>query len=189
MSCKKLKFHVKGVHEKIKDEQCDECQYTTSYRSQLKQCPYQAMSGNKLKFHVKGVHEKIKDEKCYECPYTTSFVLVILPNTLKQCMKKLGMLCAHDRFLLGVSGLTILCIWFGHPYIKVERSLTLGRSLSIGETTGSTKPDESNTLKSVLYCLIKIRNHNCPHCPYQAMSEHKLYVCHEDLFLSLSVFI
>ena len=49
-----LKRHVKAVHDKIKDNVCEKCNYATSTKSEL----------NK---HIKVVHDKIKDKFCEKC--------------------------------------------------------------------------------------------------------------------------
>jgi len=54
-----LKRHIKAVHNKIKDFECDRCEFKCSLNSNLKR-------------HIKQVHDKIKNFKCYKCDYTFS---------------------------------------------------------------------------------------------------------------------
>jgi very-short-patch-repair endonuclease len=54
-----LQRHIKAVHDKIKDIECDKCDYKCS------------RTGN-LREHIKIVHDKIKDFECKLCEYKCS---------------------------------------------------------------------------------------------------------------------
>ena len=54
-----LKQHIKAVHDKIKDFECDKCEFKCSANSHLKT-------------HIKMVHDKIKDIECDKCDYKCS---------------------------------------------------------------------------------------------------------------------
>ena len=54
-----LRQHIKQVHDKIKDHECEHCDYKCSTRSALRQ-------------HIKQVHDKIKDHVCPTCPLKCS---------------------------------------------------------------------------------------------------------------------
>ena len=86
---KNLKNHVTGVHKKARDFLCSECDYASSYKSDLKKhkesvhggsdkkykcdhCPYQTHERRNLRNHIKGVHEKVRDHVCGECGYASS---------------------------------------------------------------------------------------------------------------------
>ena len=82
-----LNLHIKGVHDKIKDQKCDKCQYATAVKSRLRrhirevhdkvlgdivqcdQCDYKSIKSN-LSFHKKSAHGA-KDYKCKSCSYAT----------------------------------------------------------------------------------------------------------------------
>ena len=52
----RLRYHVKAVHLKIKDYQCNNCDQAFSYKHILEE-------------HVNSLHLKIKDYNCDECEY------------------------------------------------------------------------------------------------------------------------
>ena len=79
-----MKRHIKGVHSKIKDQECDQCEYAAADKGTLSQhkltmhksgykkfkcdtCPYTTNKKYNLKMHIDGVHKKIKKHKCEEC--------------------------------------------------------------------------------------------------------------------------
>ena len=81
-------MHVKQVHLKLKDHECQQCDFKSSTNSDLKihvkhvhlklkyvecqQCNYKCSSNGSLKMHVKRVHLKIKDHECKQCDYKCS---------------------------------------------------------------------------------------------------------------------
>jgi very-short-patch-repair endonuclease len=80
-----LNRHIKAVHNKIKDIECDQCDCKYSTNGELKrhiemvhnnikdfecdQCDYKCYTNGSLKAHVKQVHDKIKDFECDRCDY------------------------------------------------------------------------------------------------------------------------
>ena len=76
-----LKVHIKMVHDKIKDQQCEHCLNVFLTKSELKRhmithsdrrikcskCENTFASKETLKIHMKMVHEKIKNFKCENC--------------------------------------------------------------------------------------------------------------------------
>ena len=83
-----LQMHIKQVHNKIKDFECDRCEYTCSLNVNLQRhiksvhnkikdfecdrCEYMCSSSSDLQRHIKQVHDKIKDIKCDRCEYSCS---------------------------------------------------------------------------------------------------------------------
>lgn len=86
----KLKRHIEGVHLKIKDFECEQCDMKFSDNSKLKRhikmvhlnikdhiceydnCDMKFSEKSTLKFHIKQVHLKIKDFECKNCNYSCS---------------------------------------------------------------------------------------------------------------------
>ena len=79
-----MKRHIKRVHKKIRDQECDECNYAATDKwilSQHKQnvhkvndkkfkcetCSYTTSKKYHLKIHVEGVHNKVRNHICEEC--------------------------------------------------------------------------------------------------------------------------
>ena len=80
---KNLKFHIKTIHNGIKDFNCDTCglffakkssillhkrkvhQY--AYKNVCDQCEYVSSEKSKIDIHKRAVHEKIKDQVCDVC--------------------------------------------------------------------------------------------------------------------------
>ena len=84
-----LKYHIKGVHENIRDHVCQECGFAARQKADLKRhndsvhtegdkrfkcmrCPYSSAENSKLKYHIKAVHEKMRDHACGKCEYAAS---------------------------------------------------------------------------------------------------------------------
>ena len=56
---KGLDKHIKQVHNKMKDYQCEQCSYVCSQKEDIDK-------------HIKQVHSKIKDYQCEQCSYACS---------------------------------------------------------------------------------------------------------------------
>jgi len=83
-----LQTHIKQVHDKINDFECDKCEYKCSTNGNLQQhiksvhdkikdyecdkCEYNCSANGNLQKHIKQVHDKIKDFECDKCEYTCS---------------------------------------------------------------------------------------------------------------------
>ena len=91
---------MRAIHLKMKDIVCDQCEYTTSLRQNLKnhimvshsntsytftckRCKYRTNSKSSLGNHEKAVHLKIKDHRCMHCNFQTAY-----PSLLKSHEKK-----------------------------------------------------------------------------------------------------
>ena len=83
-----FKKHIKAVHDKIKDFECDKCDFKCSTNGDLKihikrvhdiikdikcdKCEFVCSTNGGLKIHIKSVHDKIKDCKCDKCEFVCS---------------------------------------------------------------------------------------------------------------------
>ena len=83
-----LSKHIKGVHEKSKDQKCQKCDFKSSYKDRMTRhiravhdkmknhkctkCDYATSRGDLLIVHVRKVHDKIKEYKCNKCDFVTS---------------------------------------------------------------------------------------------------------------------
>lgn len=83
-----LPWHVKQVHDKIKDFVCDKCDYKCSRNMDLQKhikqvhdkikdfecnkCDATFGGNSNLQTHIKAVHDKIKDFECPDCEYKCS---------------------------------------------------------------------------------------------------------------------
>ena len=55
----RLRQHEKAIHDKLKDLQCEFCNFSTSYPAAFMQ-------------HVRAVHEKVKYLSCGQCSFRTA---------------------------------------------------------------------------------------------------------------------